>query len=42
VYMRDSKNRNGPVLSVPAERWNALIRRIKAGELDVPGDSRLR
>jgi Domain of unknown function (DUF397) len=33
VCTRDSKDRGGPVLGVPAAAWQSLTSRIKRGEL---------
>ncbi|WFE36517.1 DUF397 domain-containing protein [Micromonospora sp. WMMD975] len=34
VIVRDSKDRQGPMLSVSADRWAGFVRGIKAGTFD--------
>jgi hypothetical protein len=36
VAIRDSKDRQGPVLVVTTAEWEALLARVRAGELDLP------
>jgi hypothetical protein len=36
VFLRDSKNRNGPTLLFEPSEWNAFLQGVKSGELDLP------
>jgi hypothetical protein len=36
VLMRDSKDRNGPVLRFTVNEWKAFVAGVKAGEFDLP------
>jgi len=31
IHVRDSKDRRGPVLSVPSHQWAAFIERVRVG-----------
>lgn len=33
-FVRDSKNRKGPILKFSADEWNAFIAGIRAGEFE--------
>jgi hypothetical protein len=35
VLVRDSKDKNGPTLAMKTDLWIALIRAMKAGEVDL-------
>ena len=36
VAVRDSKNRNGPVIMFTPDEWSAFLRGVRAGEFDLP------
>jgi hypothetical protein len=35
VYIRDSKDRTGPVLKVKIERWREFVAGLRDGEFDI-------
>jgi hypothetical protein len=37
VALRDSKDRDGPVLVFSTQEWASLLGRIRSGELELPG-----
>jgi len=39
VAVRDSKDRNGPVLLFTRAGWGAFLTDVRAGEFDIAGDS---
>jgi hypothetical protein len=36
VEVRDTKDRSGPVLSIPAESWRDFVEAVRAGDFDLP------
>ena len=36
VAVRDSKNRNGPVIMFTPNEWGAFLRGVRDGEFDLP------
>ena len=36
IYMRDSKDRNGPILTFSLTEWKAFLAGVRNGEFDVP------
>lgn len=37
VYVRDSKDPDGPVLRFSPAEWDAFVAGVRAGEFDLPG-----
>lgn len=35
VEVRDTKDRTGPVLSIPAEEWRGFVEAVRDGEFDL-------